>query len=121
MLRTLKLTLILAAAVSALAAASPATAETWTANPVLLDKSAGSCRASEAGAYTLTLHGQALEVDNQNGRQGETRVGTAGTVEYHFKSPSGASLTISGNAQTKDLTISNTNFGCYWKLVPKKS
>jgi hypothetical protein len=119
MSRSIKLTLVLATATSALAAASPATAETWKANPVLLDKSAGSCRASEAGAYTLTLHDQALEVDNQNGRQGETHVDTAGAVDYHFKSPSGASLTLSGNAQTKDLTISNTNFGCYWKLVPK--
>lgn len=118
MSRSLKLTLFLAAAASALSAASPAAAETWTANPVLLDKSAGTCQASQVGIYTLTLHDQALEVANLNGRQGQTSVDSVGAVNYHFTSPTGASLTISGNAQTKDLTISNTNYGCYWKLVP---
>jgi len=119
MSRSLKLTLILAAAVSALSAASPAAAETWKADPVLLDKSAGSCRASEAGMYTLTLESQALDVVTRNGNMGHAAVNAGGAVNYHFVSPSGASLTISGNAQTKDLTISNTNFGCYWKLVPE--
>jgi hypothetical protein len=89
----------------------------WKARLALaVDKSAGNC-AKDGGSYSLDLTGDLLTVDNVNGRMFKTPVPSDGAVDHAFKSPSGASLKLVGNARTRDLEIVNSNFGCRWKLV----
>ncbi len=41
-----------------------------------------------------------------------------GRIEQAFRSPSGAQLTIVGNARARDLEIVNAASACRWKLTP---
>lgn len=107
---------IVLAALVALAGmiACAASAETWKAQGVLLDKSATSCAAYTGLQYTFDLEGATLSVINAAGKMGSTTVAADGSVNFNFKSPTGASLSVTGNAKSKDLLISNQRSGCYW-------
>ena len=99
----------------------PANAETWRARGTLLEKSGGTCAGYPIGVYVFELVGTAFTVSNVNGKQGTTTAAADGAVKYDFKAAlGGGTVSISGNAKTKELVMAYPNYGCYWKFVTEK-
>lgn len=92
-----------------------ANAEAWKAQGVLLEKSANSCSGYTGIQYTFELKGDTLTVINAAGKMGSTQIGHDGAASFTFKSPTGALLTLTGNAKARDLLITNARSGCYWR------
>lgn len=96
----------------------PTFSGSWRAqNMVIPDKSAGTCTRSGT-FYALDLSGDTLTVDNDNGRMFATTVPADGMIKQTFKSPTGATLEMVGNARTRELEIVNERAGCRWTLTP---
>jgi hypothetical protein len=107
------------AAASPLPAAKPALNGPWRArNLVIAEASRAGC-SRDAGDYSLNVSGDTFTVENINGRMLVTTLPPDGKVDQAFRSPSGARLTIVGNARTRELEIVNANGGCRWKLTPQ--
>ncbi|MDP1751283.1 MAG: hypothetical protein Q8L22_17680 [Reyranella sp.] len=95
-----------------------ANAESWKTDSVLnKERSAGSCRPG--GTYTLDLTGSVFTATNAAGKMFSITLPADGAVKHAFKSSTGASLEIVGNAKARDLEIINSAYGCRWKMVPK--
>lgn len=107
------------AAVLACLMSGAAYAETWVGHQIF-ESGTHRCSTYQTVDYTYTLEGSTFTVTNQNGKMLTTTVPESGDVNKSFKSPSGASLNVSGNVKTKELRITNTDSGCKWKTPPKK-
>jgi hypothetical protein len=84
------------------------------------DKSPGFClRYKEGGTYTLDYTNSVFTATNENGKMFSVKLPDDGAVKQSFKSSSGASLVIEGNAKTRELITTNKNSGCRWKLTPE--
>lgn len=96
----------------------PSQTGAWSArNQLIADRSAGTC-SRDGGTYTLNLAGDRLTVANINGGMLTTTVPADGRIDQAFRSPSGARLTIVGNARMRELEIVNADGACRWKLTP---
>ncbi|MEK7994709.1 MAG: hypothetical protein AAB403_12970 [Planctomycetota bacterium] len=101
------------------AASSAAQADAWRARTILLpDRSAGGC-AKTGGLYALDFTGTTFTGSNANGKMFSITIPADGAVKHAFRSPSGASLEIVGNAKSRDLDIVNSRSACRWKLTPE--
>lgn len=90
----------------------------WRAqNIVIPEKSGGICTRTGT-MYSLDLTGDTLTVDNENGRMFVTAVPPDGAIRQTFKSPTGGTFEIVGNARTRELEVANNSAGCRWKLTP---
>lgn len=98
--------------------AAPASADTWVTHQKFVSGT-NTCKNSRTYDYTYTLKGGQLEVRNENGHMTTVTVPQNGQVNKDFKSSSGNLLNVSGNALTRDLYITATQFGCRWATAPK--
>ncbi|HTR87046.1 MAG TPA: hypothetical protein VMI56_21370 [Reyranella sp.] len=90
----------------------------WTTRATIVaGQSVGSC--ADGSIYKFDLSGQTLTGANENGRMFSAPIADNGWVDTTFKSPTGNSFQITGNAKTRDLTLINIRAGCCWKLVPR--
>ena len=93
---------------------SAAYAETWGVQPRLVkDRSTASC-GDNTPPSTMTLVGDKLTIKGVNGTY-DFKVAPDGKVDEAYRTASGMSLRIVGNAKTKDLEFVNTNAGCRYK------
>lgn len=93
-------------------------AQSWEVHLVLIpEKSVPVCSTYQTFNYKLELQGSTLNIASNAGAKLVAAVGPDGTVRQDFKTPSGLSLTIAGNAQTRDLDIINAASKCQWKMA----
>ncbi len=106
------------AAMPAPPAAAPTFTGPWRAQNIIIpEKSGGNC--TRAGTfYSLDLTDDALTVSNENGRMFVATVPADGIVKQTFKSPTGGTYEMVGNARTRELEVVNSNAGCRWQLTP---
>jgi hypothetical protein len=105
------------AAVAASSAATVGGAGAWTAHIELIEEKSLSSCSRVRSRYSLDLSGDTFTVDNSNGRMFVATVPADGRIDRSFHSPSGADLTIVGNARSRELEIMNSRSGCRWKLA----
>lgn len=93
----------------------------WKAHgELIVAESAGGC-AKAGGVYVLELANDVLTAKNANGTMFSTSVPANGIIRQSFRSSTGASLEMSGNARSRDLEIINEARGCHWKLAPVRT
>lgn len=99
-----------------LSAGSQASAQTWAA---ALKPASASCPSVPVG-YVFTLSGNELTVKAPTGDTHRGTVGGDGRVSIQYKSTSqtGGTVTISGNARTRELQLVNSGYpSCPFALV----
>jgi hypothetical protein len=109
-----------ATAPTSVPAATPAPTFTgpWRAQNVIIpEKSGGNCTRTGT-FYSLDLTGDTLTVSNENGQMFTATVPADGAVRQTFKSPTGGTYEMVGNARTRALEVVNNNAGCRWQLTP---
>ena len=101
--------------------AGDARAQTWkTTMQLAADITKASCPKS-AASYEFTVAGAELIVKTPAGQSHRGAIGSDGKVAIVFKSPfaSLGTVTISGNAPTRDLSINfSAQAECNYRLVP---
>lgn len=90
--------------------------ETWVAHQSFVS-GLQQCKNYRTVDYTYTFDGKVLTVRNQNGNLGKIEATADGQVDKVLDSPTGAKLRISGNAQTKQLRVTNGE-QCIWDTMP---
>lgn len=103
-------------AIAACMVCNSAHAQTWNAR--INASSGGSCERGVGSRYSFDLSGESVTVSNTNGKMFTTKIGPDGTIDYSFKSPSGAALQAVGNVKTRKVQIVNSFMGCRWDLEP---
>lgn len=102
-----------------IASGAPASAETWTVRATLIkEKSRPTCPDAATNS-TFTLEGGFLTLSTQFGKE-RMPVAADGAVKQQVRASYGAILMISGNANTKDLVVSNDREGCQYRYVVVK-
>ena len=96
-----------------------AQAESWKARQELIvEKSAQRCQQANPGyTYVLDLNGAVLSIVSSANLKFTAAVAANGSVNQETKSPTGASLVLSGNAQSHDLELFIKGENCRYKLV----
>lgn len=105
-----------ATVVAALFIANTVMAQQWVGDVRLVtERSTGNCNAS-LGTQTYEIVGNTLKRLDK-GSEYSTAIGTDGNVRHDQYSRVGLKLTLTGNARTRDLIVTNPN-GCTWRVVP---
>ncbi|MPZ29563.1 MAG: hypothetical protein GEV13_00960 [Rhodospirillales bacterium] len=97
---------------------SVAYAQTWQAQPRLMkERSVASC-TDDGTERTMIVSGNKLTMKTVVSYDATIRAD--GTVDEIIRLPSGRRLRLTGNVQTRDLELTNEQYGCRYKLVVKQ-
>jgi hypothetical protein len=94
-------------------------AESWKARQELIaEKSQQRCQQSNPGyTYALDLNGAVLSIVSSANLKFTAAVAANGGVNQETKSPTGATIVLSGNAQTRELELLVKGENCRYKLT----
>lgn len=99
-------------------AVSPAWAQTWNVQPRLMkERSTASC-TDDGTERTMIVSGSKLIM--KASATYDATIRADGTVDEIIRLPSGRRLRLTGNVQTRDLELTNEQYGCRYKLVVKQ-
>jgi hypothetical protein len=105
-------------------ASTAASAETWKAGLELVkEKSPAACAQPETAkvSWDLTFEGNTFSGVSNAGAHFSTTAATDGAVTTTYSGIIGVSkyfVELSGNAKTRQIELHNTQYGCFFRLVP---
>ena len=105
-------------------ASTAASAETWKASLALVtEKSPAACAQPETAkvSWDLTLEGNTFSGVSNAGAHFSTTADADGAVKTTYSGIVGVSkyfVELSGNAKTRQIELHNTQYGCFFRLVP---
>jgi hypothetical protein len=117
-----KLGFVLVLAVLSISTA--ASAETWKAGLELVkEKSPAACAQPETAkvSWDLTFEGNTFSGVSNAGAHFSTTAEADGAVKTTYSGIVGVSkyfVELSGNAKTRQIELHNTQYGCFFRLVP---